>query len=59
MIYRLQELLVTATTVRIDFLQRFEFATKPIEKKVAQARTYLLPYDQSIFNSTCSSICTL
>jgi len=45
---RLQELLVTATTVRIDFLQRFEFSTQPIEKKVTTIRHYLLPMDEYV-----------
>lgn len=45
---RLQELLVTATTARIDFLQRFEFSTQPIEKKVTTIRHYLLPMDEYV-----------
>jgi len=45
---RLQELLVTATTVRIDFLQEFEFPTQPIERRVQKPRHFLLPQQEPL-----------
>ncbi len=53
---RMQDLLVTATTAKIDFLDEFEFSTKPITQ-IEEQKAFLLPYGlDDVLGASCVSI---